>query len=130
MRPFRFRPRGWAALLAAAGCAAGIALGNWQSGRADEKRAAAAGVQRTELKGSFHGFSVFLDNKTYRGRAGYQVVQALRASDGKNVLVNRGWIAAGPRRDQLPQVTTPPGEVALEGVRLDHLPRALEPSGT
>jgi cytochrome oxidase assembly protein ShyY1 len=32
------------------------------------------------------------------------------------LLVNRGWIAAPLRRDQLPQVDTPAGEVRLEGL--------------
>ncbi|MGH8739762.1 MAG: SURF1 family cytochrome oxidase biogenesis protein, partial [Burkholderiales bacterium] len=39
---YSFRPRLWAVALAAAACAAGIALGNWQAGRAEEKRALGA----------------------------------------------------------------------------------------
>src|SRR5688572_25274798 len=105
---YRFRPRWWALALGAAGCAAGVALGNWQSGRADDKRAAAAAEQRIDVRGVLLAkYTVFLDNKTHRGRAGYHVVQPLRLADGKHVLVNRGWIAAPPRREQLPDVVTP-----------------------
>ena len=117
---FSFRPRWWAVLLAAGGCAAGIALGNWQSGRAAEKRALAAAQAPVTLRGSFDArYTVFADNKLYRGRPGYHVVQPLRLAEGKHVLVNRGWVAAGASRAQLPEVRTPAGEVELTGVRLD-----------
>jgi surfeit locus 1 family protein len=122
----RFRPRWWAAALAAGACAAGVALGNWQSGRAEEKRAAAAESRRVALRGTFlPEHTVLLDNKIHRGRAGYHVLQPLRTPEGGHVLVNRGWVAAGPRRGELPAVVTPAGEVALEGAALARLPRAL-----
>lgn len=126
--PFRFHPPWWAAALAAAGCAAGIALGNWQSGRAAQKQAAAAGVERVSLRGSFEPrYTVLLDNKLYRGRPGYEVVQPLRLDGGRYVVVNRGWIAAGPRREQLPDIRTPAGEIALTGLRLKRFPQAYAP---
>jgi surfeit locus 1 family protein len=126
-RPVRFRPRLWTFLLAAAACAAGIALGNWQWQRAEEKRAAAAAQKRVALAGTFLAeHTVFLDNKLHRGRPGYHVVQPLRTAAGEHVLVNRGWIAAGPSRGVLPQVPTPAGEVRIEGIALAHFPRVLE----
>ena len=125
----RFRPPWWGMLLAAAGCAAGIALGDWQLRRAEEKRAT-AGVPSLVLRGEFlPKYTVFLDNKLRRGRPGYEVVQPFRIAGDGAVLVNRGWIAAGPSRAQLPQIRTPAGEVRLEGVRRDHFARAYEPSG-
>jgi surfeit locus 1 family protein len=123
---YRFRPRWWALALGAAGCAAGVLLGNWQSGRAEEKKMAAASEKRVSLRGVLVAkHTVFLDNKLHRGRAGYHVVQPLRVSGGRHVLVNRGWIAAPPRREQLPEVATPPGEVSIEGVRLARFPRVM-----
>jgi len=125
--PVRFRPRLWALLLAAAACAAGIALGNWQWQRAEEKRAAAAAQKRVALRGTFLAeYTVFLDNKLHRGRAGYHVVQPLRTASGEHVLVNRGWIAGGPSREALPTFATPAGEVRIEGIALDRFPRALQ----
>jgi cytochrome oxidase assembly protein ShyY1 len=127
---YAFRPRVWAALLAAAGCAAGIALGNWQAGRAAEKRASAAGEQRMTLRGEFlERYTVLLDNKLNRGRPGYHVVQPLRLADGRHVLVNRGWVAAPTHRELLPQLRTPPGVHEIEGRALGRFPRAYDPSG-
>lgn len=129
-RGYSFRPRGWALALGAAACAAGIALGNWQTGRAEQKRAAAAQEQRLELRGEFlERYTVLIDNKLNRGRPGYHVVQPLRLADGRHVLVNRGWVAAPAHREQLPQLRTPPGLHAIEGRVLEHFPRAYAPSG-
>jgi surfeit locus 1 family protein len=56
-------------------------------------------------------------------------VQPLRLASGRHVLVNRGWVAAGASREQLPAVRTPEGEVSLSGMRLEHFARAYEPAG-
>jgi surfeit locus 1 family protein len=129
-RGYSFRPRLWALALAAAACAAGIALGNWQSRRADEKRALAEHLQRIVVAGEFlPERTVLLDNKLRGGRAGYEVVAPLRLAEGIHVLVNRGWVAAPPRREQLPQVVTPPGRLRIEGVVLSRLPRTLNLGG-
>lgn len=118
-------------LLAAAACAAFVGLGNWQSRRADEKRAAGATAQPANARGTFvPGYTVLLDNKLSRGRAGYHVVQPLKLAarePPRYVLVNRGWIAAGATRDALPEIRTPAGEVSVEGLRLPRLPLAYEP---
>jgi len=116
-------------LLAASGCAAGVALGNWQTGRAAEKRALAAAQAPVTLRGEFDPrYTVLLDNKLNRGRPGYHVVQPLRIAQGRYVLVNRGWTAAGASRAQIPEVRTPAGEISLSGVRLEHFARAYEPA--
>jgi surfeit locus 1 family protein len=126
--PFRFKPAWWSVALAAAGCAAGIALGNWQSDRAAQKRAAGAAVEQASLRGRFEPkYTVLLDNKLYHGRPGYEVVQPLRLAAGPHVLVNRGWIPAGPSREQLPEIRTPAGDIALTGVRLARFPQAYAP---
>jgi len=122
---YSFRPRGWGLALGAAACVAGILLGNWQARRADEKRALGATQQRVEVRGVFvPEQTVYLDNKVREHRAGYEVITPLRISQD-HVLVNRGWIAAGPSRDVLPQVRTPAGEIRIEGVELKRLPRVL-----
>ena len=114
----RFRPRWWSFLLAIAVCAATVSLGNWQTRRAVEKRDLASRFERAGreppvpvsasampperlvfkqlvARGEFlPQFTVLLDNKVYKGRAGYFVVTPLRLSGSTlHVLVNRGWIA-------------------------------------
>lgn len=85
-----------------------------------------------ELRGSFvERYTVLLDNKLNRGRPGYHVIQPLRLSGAdaqaaEHVLVDRGWIQAGPTRDVLPPVRTPSGEVLVEGVKLARFPRAYD----
>jgi surfeit locus 1 family protein len=125
---YSFRPRLWALALAAAACAAGIALGNWQAGRADEKRAAAARLERVAVEGEFvPKHTVYLDNKTRRGKAGYEIVTPLRLrGSSAHVLVNRGWIEAPKTRDVLPDVATPEGEVRVEGIARSRLPQPLQ----
>ncbi len=121
MLPFSFRPPWWAAALAAAGCAAGIALGNWQSDRAAHKRAAAAAQVPLKLRGELLAqHTLYLQNRPHHGKPGYYVVQPLRQADGRNVLVLRGWSAV----NALPP--SPRGEVILEGVRRQGLPRVYE----
>ena len=89
---YSFRPRLWALALAAAACAAGIALGNWQTRRAEEKRAAAAELEskRMSLRGVFRPeLTVLLDNKMRNHRVGYEVVTPLRLDDATYVLDRR-----------------------------------------
>ena len=121
---YSFHPRLWALALAAVACAAGIALGNWQSRRAEEKRAS---PPRVAVEGEFvPRYTVYLDNKTRRGRTGYEVVTPLKLrGSSSHVLVNRGWIEAGKTRDALPEVATPAGEVRVEGLALERLPKLL-----
>ena len=124
MRPglsIEFRPPWWGAALAAAGCAAGIALGNWQSDRAADKRAVAAAQVPLKLRGELLAqHTLYLQNRPHHGKPGYYVVQPLRQADGRNVLVLRGWSAV----NALPPA--PRGEVILEGVRRQGLPRVYE----
>ena len=124
---YAFRPRWWAVAAAALACAAGIALGNWQSRRADEKRALAASLERVAVLGEFvPRFTVYLDNKVRRGKPGYEIVTPLRLQGtSSHVLVNRGWIEAAPSRDVLPEVPTPSGELRIEGISLPRIERVL-----
>jgi surfeit locus 1 family protein len=124
---YYFRPRLWAAALAAAACAAGIGLGVWQAGRAEQKRVLGAQQQRIVVHGEFlPERTLLLDNKVRHHRPGYEVLTPLRLAEGIHVLVNRGWIEAPPRRDQLPEVATPRGRVRVEGRMLERLPQPMK----
>src|SRR5688572_17204083 len=126
---YSFRPRLWALAAAAAACAAGIALGVWQAARAEEKRKDEARAERISVRGEFlPERTVLLDNKLRRGRPGYEVVTPLRLASAPqmHVLVHRGWIAAGARRDEIPEVKTIRGETAVQGIVREHLPRVLQ----
>ena len=96
-----------------------IALGNWQTRRAEEKLgrqalfdarqavllalpAQAVSAEQYEwsrisARGEFVARqTVLLDNKIAHGRPGYQVVTPLRLEGSQlTLLVNRGWVAAG-----------------------------------
>lgn len=137
-------------LAAAAFIALTIALGNWQTRRAEEKlaagrmldeaargavlrvpaeRADAAGFERRRVaaRGTFvAGGMFFLDNKIVNGIAGYQVITPLKLEGaGMHVLINRGWIAAG-ERSKLPDVPVPEGLQAIEGMAVVPSARFLE----
>lgn len=154
LQGLRFRPRWWGFLLALAAAAAAVSLGNWQGRRAQEKQDLAArfeaagraapvpvpgsaapadtlAFKHLAAKGEFlPQFTVLLDNKVYRGRPGYFVVTPMRLSGGAlHVLVNRGWVAAGARREDIPEIKTPPGKVTVEGLGLEHAPRVLMAGG-
>ena len=59
-----------------------------------------------------------LDNRVYRGQAGYHVFSLFRTTSGRQLLVNRGWVPVGHGREFLPELPLPVGEVVLRG-RLD-----------
>ena len=133
-----------------------VMLGRWQWGRAEAKEAlardfaagAAASMAAPQpllergtaalpryaqvaVQGEWDAARQFLlDNRTRDGRAGYEVLTPLRLADGRRLLVNRGWLPFGGRRDELPEVASglPGGTVTLRG-RLDELPTAGLASG-
>jgi surfeit locus 1 family protein len=75
-------------------------------------------MRRVEVEGEFApGGMVLLDNKTRNGVAGYEVIMPLKiAASSMHVLINRGWIVAGPERARLPDIKTPEGSVKVTGV--------------
>jgi surfeit locus 1 family protein len=125
---YSFQPRAWVIALALAAAGAGIALGHWQAGRAEQKRADASQLERMSVTGVFVArYTVLLDNKLRAGRPGYEVVTPLRLSGSeRHVLVNRGWVAAPRTRDTLPQVRTPSAQIEVEGLVRERFPRLLE----
>lgn len=139
----RFRPGLVATVATLLFCALTVALGLWQLRRAEYKAAlqerldrlaaepavamptapvdpAAFGFRKVVAEGEFadrHG--ILLDNRTLRGRVGYQVLTPLLLRGGdRYVLVNRGWVPAGRTREDLPALVTPAGLQRIEGVAL------------
>jgi surfeit locus 1 family protein len=140
----------WTAVVAAGLCAAGVALGNWQSGRAAEKRAIAerlAGYERApllrlgagpvaaddylwhkvEARGEFDAKrTLYLGNRLYRGRPGYYVVTPLRIGNGpRHVLVLRGWLPS--QGNAPPEHAVPQGIRAIRGMAVPAVARMYEP---
>jgi surfeit locus 1 family protein len=147
---WRFRPALLPSVLALALIVATVALGNWQTRRAEEKlelsrrlEAASGGPilavpaspaaaekfehHRVTARGRYvASATLFLDNKLHAGTAGYHVLTPLRLEGSDmHVLVDRGWTPAGDRR-ALPSVPTPPGSVVVEGIGAVPPKRILE----
>jgi surfeit locus 1 family protein len=133
-----------------------VRLGLWQWHRAQHKQELAAdfgaGGQsvadlgahavselpryaQLRLQGSYDGEHQFLlDNMSHDGRPGYEVLTPLRLTDGRTVVVNRGWLPLTASRSQLPQVAldspapqTPVGrldDLPVAGIALGHVPPA------
>ena len=133
----RFRPAIVPTLAAIVAIAVFVAAGNWQRGRMNQKLALRAQVEAAEAlppvpfprtddwpawryravvaTGTFDAArQILLDNKVRGGRAGFEVVTPLALSDGRFVLVNRGWVAGGATRAELPSVPPPAGVVAVQ----------------
>jgi len=138
MSRWRFKPPLWAWLLTAAGVAAMTPLGFWQWHRGEAKEAlvqryleadaaslrplagdevaAAEVVQKRSVQGSYlPERQLLLDNQSLRRRPGYHVWTPLRRDDGSLVMVNRGWIAAGPDRAQRTPPPAPQGRQEVSG---------------
>jgi len=109
--------------------AALLSLGTWQMMRAAEKTTILAAAERALLSeavspgelgdlqiaakqhsqvsfsGTYEPSQQFLwDNRVHKGQAGFEVITPVRTDIGL-VLVNRGWVAPGSTRDDLPNVT-------------------------
>ncbi len=148
---WQFAPGVWPTLAALFFFVLTLWLGNWQSGRAETKRALQTRYdvamreapihvgstlldrdsvlyRKLEVQGVFDAaHTIFLDNRVYKGVAGYHVLTPLIIEGGSlSILVNRGWVAVGPSRKQLPEPPTPSGKVRLEGMAIDPHSRYLE----
>jgi surfeit locus 1 family protein len=140
----RFAPTWLMTLLSIVLCLLFIRLGEWQWDRGVRRQAewdafargadapVALGTQNLRAFARFKRVSVpgawdpdrqfLLDNRSHGGLPGYEVLTPLKLSDGRVLLVDRGWVSFTGSRAHLPEIrinrTAP---VALTG-RLDNVP--------
>ena len=94
-----------------------------------EQAADQPGYQKVSLLGRYdtrHHF--LLDNRIHQGHAGYEVISPflldktvyIDGSEGLTavdyVWVNRGWLAMGRSREELPEITTPMERAELQAI--------------
>ena len=134
----RFAPALGFTLVALVLAALFVRLGVWQWQRGEQRAAAAARFargadavlelgsrdmaeaplyQRIGVEGELDAIHQFLlDNRTFEGRAGYEVLTPLRRADAPALLVDRGWVPFTGSRARLPDVTvTAGGPLRLTG---------------
>jgi cytochrome oxidase assembly protein ShyY1 len=120
-----------------------VALGNWQRHRAHDKQLlreqyeaaavaspltldalsaaladpAAMRFRKVRAEGSYDAaHQLLIDNRVRAGRAGFEVVAPLKLGSGQSyVLVDRGWVAQGASRAELPRAPPPAGAVVVHG---------------
>jgi len=140
----RFTPGLASTLLALIGAALCVRLGVWQWHRGSTAQAEwtrfARGTerlqelgrgpvsalplfQRVAVSGELDGAHQFLlDNRSFRGRPGYEVLTPLKRAANPPLLIDRGWVPFTGSRARLPQVSLEaPQCVSLTG-RLADLP--------
>jgi surfeit locus 1 family protein len=146
-----FTPHPGFTLLALLLCAVFIRLGLWQWHRgivrqADWTRFARGAdalvtlgdrdladlplFQRVSVTGTLDGGHQFLlDNRSYQGRAGYEVLTPLKRGAASVLLVDRGWLPFSGSRRTLPDVTVAGGAALTLTGRAANLPSAGLASG-
>ncbi len=143
MRSGKGSGRWWLMLvLALIGIFTLASLGRWQWSRADQKLALQAAIdaqmqapvlsekelatepalwgelhRRVSIEGFWmHRHTLFLDQRTHQGRAGFWVLTPLLLDDKSAVLVQRGWVPRDLRDLQdIPKVPEPTQLVRVQG---------------
>jgi surfeit locus 1 family protein len=81
---------------------------NWQGGD--------IAYQPVTMTGHFDNERyLLLDNRIQEGRVGYEVMMPFTTSSGQSLIVNRGWVAQGVTREQLPAVMPVQESVTISG---------------
>ena len=146
MMPRSFAPTPGSTLLALFLCALFICLGVWQWRRGvarqeewsryarcadalvtlgDRALAELPLYQRLSVTGTLDGTHQFLlDNRSWRGSAGYEVLTPLRRPAARTLLVDRGWVPFTGSRRSLPDITLPGGAALTFTGRTANLPSA------
>ncbi len=148
----RFHFRIFPLLVALSLIVTGIALAQWQSGRAAEKEAIFSAMQRAaeaparsyvvaqtsqtpaaysriKLRGEFlPALNIYLDNRPLGAQAGYQILSPFRLHQSDlYVMVLRGWHSRDPHDRKaiytLPEVA---GDLEIQGMVLPHLQRVMQ----
>jgi cytochrome oxidase assembly protein ShyY1 len=131
-----------------------VSLGRWQWHRGEAKQLAwqefehqaslpavdtpadldaAPRFQTIRMRGRYDADHQFLlDNRSFQGKPGYEVLTPFELADGRRILVNRGWVPFLGYRDRLPDISIrrearDPG-ILVTG-RLDELPTSGLASG-
>jgi surfeit locus 1 family protein len=137
---FIFAPTLMPTLAALMAIALTLYLGNWQQGRAAEKRlmqadfdqrATMQAVQlnaesielardvyrKADVRGSYDAAGqLFIDNKSDGATVGYHVITPLKlTNDNRYLLINRGFVARGSSYPAPPKVSVPSGELVISG---------------
>jgi surfeit locus 1 family protein len=148
---WRFKPRLWSTVVAAVVITIMVQLGNWQLSRAQEKESRQERLDRlsqepavalppvevkledfqyrqVEARGEYvPAHTIYLDNKIYKGVAGYHIITPLRiGTSSMHVLVNRGWAPADRDRSKLPEVPALAGPVIVSGIATAATQKTLE----
>jgi surfeit locus 1 family protein len=72
---------------------------------------------RVEAEGHYDPVRhTLLDNRIFKGRAGIHVLTPFTLPDGRNVLVNRGWLPLAADRRSLPEFDTAPTKQRISGI--------------
>ena len=148
--PLRVR---WIPLIATAVLVAtGISLGNWQTRRAEEKRAIeqailargqlepldAARIPRGEQPEEFRrviaegefiaDWPLYLENRPHGAQSGFYLLMPLRITGSADVvLVTRGWFPRDPAdRTRIPAIPVPEGRQRIEGSVRSHATRVMQ----
>jgi surfeit locus 1 family protein len=148
---WQFRVKFWPTAAAIFFMVVMVMLGNWQLSRAQEKEARQEQLNRlsqqpvislpttlikledyqfrkVEVHGTYvPSHTIYLDNKINQGRAGYQVITPVKLGESSmHVLINRGWVAAGRTRSELPNIPTPSSRITVSGIANSPTMRTLE----
>jgi surfeit locus 1 family protein len=135
----KFRPLLWPTVVALPALIILLMLGTWQVQRLEwknqlihdfETRATADPIElpvgaiapemefrRLSLTGEFdHDREIFLTGRTYEGNAGFHIVTPFRLTDGRIILINRGWVSESYRDPAKRGFTLVEGETNIAAI--------------
>ena len=136
----KFRPFLWLSIFAIPAFAILLTLGTWQMQRLQwkndlissfEARSHAPAIappavdmltddyefRRLALTGSFaHDKELYITGKTYEGNAGFHVITPMTLTDGRIIMVNRGWVSEDYREPEKRTFSLVPGQVTVDAI--------------